>query len=103
LGGGYGETIKKALEDATSKELENKPVSERIADFVKTFSGKDSYPNQEFSNWHKRLTGSCDLGRTSFMQNKGIDINGKMTVKEFISITKDAYGSDVIKELAKQY
>jgi len=99
----HGETIKKSLEDAISKELENKPIAERISDFAKTFNNKDSYSNQEFSNWHKRLTGSCDLGRTSFIQNKGIDINGKMTVKEFISITKDAYGSDVINELAKQY
>ena len=99
----HGETIKKSLEDAISKELENKPIAERISDFAKTFNNKDSYSNQEFSNWHKRLTGSCDLGRTSFMQNKGIDINGKMTVKEFISITKDAYGSDVINELDKQY
>ena len=57
------------------------------------------YPNNDFYDWHGKLTGSCSLGRESFAKNNGIDLSGKMTVSEFISLTENAYGSDVIKQV----
>lgn len=33
----------------------------------------------------------------------GIDIDGKMSVKEFIKLTKNAYGGEIIKPLEKEY
>ena len=42
----------------------------------------------------------CEMGRNSFVKNGGYDLeNDTFTVQEFIDITKNAFGGDVIKQL----
>lgn len=62
------------------------------------YSGRDLY------DWHHRLTGSCDMGRKAFADDHGIDVDTvELTVEEFIRLTRDAYGGDVIRKLEEEY
>lgn len=55
-----------------------------------------------FFDWHHRLTGSCNMGRQEFAKEHNIDIeNGEMTVAEFIKLTRDSYGGEVIRTLER--
>ena len=98
----HGDTIQKAQEDLIAKLMDNMPTEERISEFYKKFPDKSKkYPARDFFTWHHNLTGSCEAGRTAFAKDHAIDIdNGAMTVTEFIELTKNAYGGDIIKQLA---
>jgi hypothetical protein len=62
-----------------------------------------AYPTKDFFVWHHRLTGSCEMGRREFARQHNIDIeNGKMTVKEFVRLTRNAYGGDTIQMLEQR-
>jgi len=93
----HGETLKQALSDANDKYTENEPIENRITLFNNEFNRVDTYPVSLFSKWHKILTGSCEIGRNSFIKN--ININRKYTVDEFIEITENHYGGENIKLL----
>ena len=96
----HGETLKQALSDASEKYNENKPLEERIAEFNETYPDNDApIDGNELFSWHHILTGSCLFGRKNFCSSKGLDVNAKYTVREFISLTENAFGSDVIKQL----
>ena len=96
----HGETLKKALEDASEKYNENKPLEERIKEFNEKFPGDNVfYSGSELFSWHHILTGSCLFGRQQFCESKGLDIKDKYTIKQFISLTENAFGSDEIKKL----
>jgi hypothetical protein len=42
------------------------------------------------------------MGKDSFVQNNGIDLKKKYTVSEFVNLCKNAYGSEVIKEIERR-
>ena len=64
-----------------------------------TFQKK--YSAKEIFIWHHVLTGSCKAGRESFCRDKGIDVdNDKFTVYEFIELTRNSYGGEVIRKLS---
>ena len=96
----HGENLKQALSDASEKYNENKPLEERIAEFNETYPDNDTpIDGNELFSWHHVLTESCLFGRKDFCSSKGLDINAKYTVRKFISLTENAFGSDVIKQL----
>jgi len=96
----HGATLKQALSSATEKYNENKPLEERILEFNEKFPENDvPYSGTELFSWHHILTGSCLFGRQQFCADKGLDVNSLYTVREFISLTENAFGSDVIREL----
>ena len=96
----HGETLREAMRALNEKLFEDMPVEERIKAFLKEFPGDKKYPVKAFFDWHNRLTGSCEMGRKAFARDHGIDIeNGEMTVDEFIRLTRNAYGGEVIREL----
>ncbi len=100
----HGKTIKLAVMDAEAKGLENMPVGERIKKFVETFGSLDSkHKGKEFYDWHNILTGSCRMGRDKFCRVHNIDLEKKYTVRYFLDITKESYGSDVIKQICEFY
>ena len=67
------------------------------------FKKEARYPNQEFFIWHHYLTGSCESGRKIFVQSKNIDLQGSMTVLEFLNLTKNEYNGNKIRELIESY
>ena len=72
---------------------------ERIEMFLEKFNLKDKYKGSDFYEWHNKLTGSCEMGRNSFVKNHNIDLNDEFTVSEFVELTKNDYGSEIIIEL----
>lgn len=100
----HGETIKEALSDASEKEMKRLPLEERIKMFKEVFGDLDSeHTGIEFYNWHHTLTSSCRVGRDEFCKDNNIDLEKKYTVRYFLDITKESYGSDIIKLLRKSY
>lgn len=96
----HGETLCKAFEDAREKALEDLPTEERIKRFREHFTDFDKpYPTTDFYQWHHILTGSCEMGRMNWCEEHGIDMDGMYTVRQFVELTKDSYGGDVIKLL----
>ena len=96
----HGETLRGAMEALRDKLFEDMPEDERIAMFLSETDDGRTYPTQYFYDWHHRLTGSCDMGRKQFAYDHGVDLeHGMMTLAEFLELTKDAYGGDVIRKV----
>ncbi len=101
----HGETAHQAANDAHGKYLQNMPEEERIKAFVEAHpSVEEKYPAMDMFEWHNSLTGSCRMGRESFCREKGIDVEkDSFTVKEFVALTENSYGGEVIKKLNEYY
>ena len=100
----HGDTIKEAVISLENKVFANLDVEERILAFKEAFKPDIKYSNKDFYEWHGRLTGSCEIGRSQFAKKHNIDIeHGRMTVKEFCNLTKDSYGGEVIKMITESY
>ena len=96
----HGETLREAMEALREKLFEDMPEDERIDAFLRETDREKTYPTQYFYDWHHRLTGSCDMGRKQFARDHGVDLeHGMMTLTEFLELTKDAYGGDVIRKV----
>ena len=102
-GGGefaHGETLRAAQEALENKLMQRMPVEERMQKFLETFAPGQKYPARQFYAWHNTLTGSCEMGRKEFAREHGIDIDAdQMTPEEFVSLTENAYGKSVIRQL----
>jgi len=95
----HGKTLKEAFLDAQNKALQNMPVEDRIRMFLEKFDPKRKYKASEFYEWHGILTGSCKMGRELFIRDNEIDMKAEYSVADFIRITKDSYGGDVIRQI----
>lgn len=95
----YGETLVEAVSALQDKLFEEMPTEERIAAFWKCHKRGVKYPTTDFFEWHHKLTGSCLMGRKQFAKDHGVDLDGEMTVEEFIELTKNAFGGDIIRRL----
>ena len=100
----HGKTLRDAVIDAKEKEMGRLPIEERIEEFKDVFGSLDSeHTGKEFYDWHHILTGSCRMGRDGFCKIHKIDLKKKYTVRYFLDITKDSYGSDVIELVCNAY
>ena len=105
-GNGYfahGETLKEARKALQEKILENMNTDETIEQFLSTFEKNKKYPTKDFYDWHHYLTGSCEMGRKSFMQDRNIAFDDMYTVDEFITLCENSYGGEIIKELKERW
>ena len=100
----HGDTLHDAFISLLEKLYDDSTEEERIEAFVKKFPDYDTpYSNRDLFDYHHVLTGSCHIGRESFCKDKGINIDGSTTVREFVSLTKDSYGSETIRMLPQAY
>ena len=101
----HGETLRKAMDALRDKLFENMPEDERIAEFVKAHEWGKQYPSVDYYEWHHRLTGSCDMGRSEFAKRHGYKLTDDelLTVEEFIKLTENSYGGSVIRKLREAY
>lgn len=101
----HGETLRKAMDALRDKLFENMPEEERIAEFVKSHDWGKQYPSADYYEWHHRLTGSCDMGRSEFAKRHGYKLTDDelLTVEEFIKLTENSYGGSVIRKLREAY
>ena len=96
----HGETLHDANQALNDKLFDNTSEEERIEEFLNEFEIDKKYPVMKFFEWHNRLTGSCEMGRKTFAKNRNIDLeHDELTVCEFIELTKNDYGGEVIKTL----
>ena len=100
----HGETLRDAFTSLQEKLYDNSTEKERIDAFKKKFPDFDTpYPNRDLFAYHHVLTGSCLMGRKQFCETMSIDMDGATTVRDFIRLTKDSYGGDVIRQLPEAY
>ena len=101
----HGNTAKQAMLDAQAKAYQDKPVEERIDLVVGKYPDVDvPIEHSALFSLHNFLTGSCLFGRQEFAKYHSLDPeHGSMTMREFISLTKDAFGGDNIRQLADAY
>lgn len=105
-GNGYfahGETLKEARLALQKKIFENMDTDETIEQFLSTFEKNKKYPAIDFYEWHHYLTGSCEMGRKSFMRDRNINFGDMYTVDEFIALCENSYGGETIKELKERW
>ena len=96
----HGDTLKNAMSALADKLFEGMPTEERIERFWSEFKLGKKYPAQLFFDWHHRLTGSCEMGRRQFAEDRGIDVEtAEYTPEEFIALTEHAYNGQIIKQL----
>ena len=99
-----GFILQDAFTSLQEKLYDDSTEEERIDAFKQKFPSYDTkYDNQDLFAYHHVLTGSCRMGRDSFVADKGLSLDGKTTVREFVQLTKNAYGGDIIKQLPQAY
>ena len=98
----HGDTLHEAVEAVEAKWRENRPLDERIAEFVKTHPALDEEYGDLF-DWHHILTGSCEFGRRQWCEEHGYKPTDSITLRAFFEQTKNDYGRDVIRRVAKEY
>lgn len=99
----HGSTLREAHEYLDYKIETYMSIEEKQDEFKRKFNKNDSYTGEEFFEWHHLLTGSCLLGRETFVKAKGLDLKAKYTVKDFLKIVEGAYGWNSIKDLKEFY
>lgn len=76
----------------------------RIDAFVKDFKADTYYPIDDLLGWHRALTASSENEIAEAVRIHGIDVNGVMTVKEFLALAeKIKCGRSTIRKLNKFY
>ena len=99
----HGESLRESQQALHKKIFENMDSTEAIEEFLKKFNKDEKYPGTEFFEWHHYLTGSCLMGRKSFVNDRGLNIDDLYTVDEFIAICEGAYGDQIIKQLKEKW
>ena len=100
----HGDTLRDAFISLQEKLYNGSTEEERIKAFKKKFPEYDvKYDNRDLFAYHHVLTGSCRMGRESFVSDKGLSLDGKTSIREFVELTKNAYGGDIIKKLPGAY
>ena len=98
----HGDTLHAAVEAVEAKWRENRPLDERIAEFVKTHPALDKEYGDLFE-WHHILTGSCEFGRRQWCEEHGYKPTDSITLRTFFTETAGNYGGDVIRQVAQKY
>lgn len=100
----HGDTLHDAFMSLQEKLYDGSTEEERIEAFRDKFPDYDTpYPNRDLFAYHHVLAGSCRMGRESFCKDKGISLNDSTTVRQFVLLTKDSYGSVTIRKLPQAY
>lgn len=100
----HGITLHDAFISLQEKIYYNNPKEKRIRIFHEKFPKYDTpYLNYDLFTYHSVLTGSCRMGRESFCKDMGINLDGYTTIREFVNLTKNSYGGDIIRELPTAY
>ena len=100
----HGDTLRDAFNSLQEKLYDDSTEEERIEAFKKKFPEYDvKYDNGDLFTYHHVLTGSCRMGRESFVSDRGLSLDGKTSIREFVELTKNAYGGDIIKKLPIAY
>ena len=98
----HGKSIKEAMKDLENKIFTDINVSEKIKIFLQKFKQDRKYKVSNFNEWHGKLTGSCKQGRDTFLRNNNLCLDDEITVKQFIELSENEYGKEVIKKIKEK-
>ncbi len=98
----HGYTLHEAVEAVVAKWRQNRPLDERIAEFVETHPSLDE-PYGDLFEWHHVLTGSCKFGRRQWCDEHGYKPTDSITLRTFFTETAGNYGGGVIRQVAQKY
>ena len=98
----HGDTLHEAVEAVEAKWRENRPLDDRIAEFLKTHPSLDE-PYGDLFEWHHILTGSCEFGRRQWCDGHGYKPTDSITLRMFLTETVGDYGGYVIRQVAQKY
>ena len=100
----HGDTLRDAFTSLQEKLYDDSTEEERIEAFKKKFPEYDvKYDNGDLFTYHHVLTGSCRMGREFFVSDRGLSLEAKTSIREFVELTQNAYGGDIIKKLPSAY
>lgn len=100
----HGKTLREAFAALQEKLYDSATEEERLQAFKKKFPEYDTpYSNADLYAYHHVLTGSCKMDRDNFKEQHGLSLDGEMTVREFVELTKNSYGGNIIRELPNVY
>ena len=100
----HGETLHDAFNSLQEKLFDDSSEEVRLDAFKEKFPEYDvKYDNRDLFKYHHILTGSCKMGRELFVSNRGLSLDGKTSVREFVKLTKYAYGGYIIQKLPGIY
>ena len=100
----HGSTLRSAFNCLQEKLYRDSTEEERINTFKKKFPEYDvKYSNRDLFTYHHVLTGSCKMGREAFVADRGLSLDGETSIREFVELTKDSYGGEIIKRLPMVY
>lgn len=100
----HGSSLQDAFNELRNKTLADMSTAERVNEFVAVVKLDREYSARFFYDWHNRLTGSCEMGRKAFCESHDINLDkDSFTVYEFMEMTIDDYGGDVIRRLLDEY
>ena len=98
----HGDTLRDAVRDAHEKWMDDRPLEDKLDEFVKAHPDPDKEYGDLF-DWHHTLTGSCEAGRREWCRAHGYEPTDSITIRTFIEQTRNDYGGEAIRELAQRY
>ena len=98
----HGNSVKNALRDAQEKYLSSFDFDELKGKLLEEFKEKGSLTVAELFKWHGLLTGSCTFGRQQFQKEHELKDTDRLTLTQFVGLTKNDFGGDKIKELISE-
>lgn len=93
--------LKIAKREAIKAYYHANGIEHAVSDFRKKFNMKDKYKAEDFYEWHAYITQSCEEGREKFTKDNNISFDDYMTVNEFLDLTRNTIGGDIIKLVEK--
>lgn len=100
----HGRTLREAFLSLQEKLSDGATEEERLLAFKGKFPDYDTpYGNADLYAYHHVLTGSCKMGRDNFRKQHGLSLDGMMTVREFVALTKGSYGGGTVGKLPAMY
>lgn len=105
---GVGESLHKAYEDAKNKILSYDKHKYNVYDYatyvVKTYPNVDEkIPVVELIELHNIITNSCSRGINAFLSSHLINIDGTLSMRQFLTLTEQAYAPEIIKSIVNKY
>ena len=98
----HGETVRKAVEAAKNKYFARMDPGEKKRQLLDLFAEKGRLTVKELYAWHGRITGSCEFGRSRFQEEHGLKDDDTLSLEEFVELTRNAYGGDLIASLLEE-
>ena len=92
----HGKTVRQAVEAAKNKYFARMDPGEKKRQLLDLFAEKGRLTVKELYAWHGRITGSCEFGRSRFQEEHGLKDDDTLSLEEFVELTRNDYGGDLI-------